>query len=428
MFVVDVDSTEFITFAKTGFRSCYAALVRPARAVASNPSHGTAHRPIISQASRVHDPSGRSALSPEPYSAVTLHNAHSSAQPTAAKPRASHPESYCGKSHFAQPWTERHLLSPPPPALTDGVLKRPLPPYTDDHLHNVHHQLKMSSTTSTYLLYEYNPSVPANAALTAVMAISLVVHMLQTIWYRTWWFGITVSLGALGETIGLIARIIAHDKTTNKTIYTIQTLTLILAPLFMMAGVYYLLAVLIHLYGRRYSWIRAKLCSYIFVIGDVISLFVQGGGGGIMAGGKNLNVGRGVIVGGLVFQLVCMAAFMLLLAVFLYRIRFMRGQDGLHFDDHQRTHGNKNAAQLPWAIIIAVPCVFIRSVYRVFEFGLTGNAAVKSKEVYFIVLEGAMMITAFAIFNVFHPGRIMGHGISLKSKPVNELKSERSAI
>jgi hypothetical protein len=61
--------------------------------------------------------------------------------------------------------------------------------------------------------------------------------------------------------------------------YIIQSLLLLLGPSFFAASIYMILGRTIRLTGgERHSLIRPKWLTKIFVIGDVLSFFVQSGG------------------------------------------------------------------------------------------------------------------------------------------------------
>jgi hypothetical protein len=85
-----------------------------------------------------------------------------------------------------------------------------------------------------------------------------------------------------------------------------QSLLTLLAPALFAASIYMVLGRIIRLVGGELrSPIRISWMTPIFVTGDVISFFIQGAGGGIMATGKSLDTlhtGENIILAGLFVQ------------------------------------------------------------------------------------------------------------------------------
>lgn len=268
----------------------------------------------------------------------------------------------------------------------------------------------------SYNYYEYYPSLAGNAILAAVMGLALVTHVAQMVYYRAWWFGISFILGTACEFIGYVTRTLSHDDVTLRGPYIAQIVTLVFAPVFIMAGIYYLLAILIVVYGRQFSWINPGLCSWIFILGDVVSLFVQAGGGGIAAGSDaNADLGQNVMLAGIAFQVLIMVVFSGFFAVFLHRIRFMRDQSGVQFNEHTlRLRQSAVFRYYPIPMIAALILVFVRSIFRLVEFTASKGQPVLKHEAYFMILDALMMALAILTFNILHPGRIVGRDVTVK--------------
>jgi hypothetical protein len=83
------------------------------------------------------------------------------------------------------------------------------------------------------------------------------------------------------EFIGYAARAASARQAPDFTLtpYIIQSLLLLLGPSFFAASIYMVLGRIIRLTGgERHSMIRPSWLTKIFVIGDVLSFFVQSGG------------------------------------------------------------------------------------------------------------------------------------------------------
>ena len=167
-----------------------------------------------------------------------------------------------------------------------------------------------------------------------------------------------------------------------------------LAPCFFSPGIYYILSRMINKYGRQYSFISSSMYLKIFITFDIVSIIIQAIGGGMAsaAGGKdppgNTKPGTKIMMAGIIIQLVSMCVFGLLWFIFLWRARKMRCPKSL-----------------VWATTFSAFCIIVRNFYRAIELSQGWKGYLITHEVYFAVLDGALMAMAVGIFNVFFPAR-----------------------
>lgn len=102
------------------------------------------------------------------------------------------------------------------------------------------------------------------------------------------------------------------------------------------------------------------------------------------------------MVAGIVFQLFSITVFVFCAADFIRRTMRRHLLQSL-----------SGSIPLFGAMILSVICIYIRSIYRTIELSQGWSGFLISHESYFIVLDGAMMVIAVAVFNVFHPGWLM---------------------
>src|SRR6266536_4290911 len=75
--------------------------------------------------------------------------------------------------------------------------------------------------------------------------------------------------------------------------YVIQSVLLLVAPALFAASIYITLGRIIRcVKGEKHSIIRVNWLTKLFVIGDVLSFFVQGGVAGMMVSGKERQTWR----------------------------------------------------------------------------------------------------------------------------------------
>jgi hypothetical protein len=71
-------------------------------------------------------------------------------------------------------------------------------------------------------LYEYQPSLAANAIFIALFGITLIIHLIQGIKWRTWFFTTAIFWGCACEMIGYGGRIIMWQNPFSFTGFITQ--------------------------------------------------------------------------------------------------------------------------------------------------------------------------------------------------------------
>jgi hypothetical protein len=177
-----------------------------------------------------------------------------------------------------------------------------------------------------------------------------------------------------------------------------QSILILVAPALFAASIYMTLGRLIRaVHGEALSLIRVTWLTKIFVIGDGLSFFIQGGGGGIMAGGDadKIKLGENIILGGLFFQIIIFAVFLVAAVVF-----HMRARTQLH-----------SVSDVKWEKMLVVLyivslIIMTRNVVRVVEYigGREGFLLAHEWPIY--VFDAALMASTMLIFLVWYPTMI----------------------
>ncbi|KAL3470840.1 RTA1 like protein-domain-containing protein [Aspergillus californicus] len=249
--------------------------------------------------------------------------------------------------------------------------------------------------------YGYAPSLAAGIVFLVLFGLTMIGHTVQMVWKRTWWCAV-FAIGSLTEVIGWAGRTWSADCPYNGNAFLMQITTLIIAPTFYTAGVYILLGRLIVLLGRDSSVLSPKVYLWIFVTCDVISLVVQAVGGAMASTESNKEngntaVGTNIMVAGIIFQMASITVFVLCATDFVRRTlrkRLLQSMKG-------------TLVPILAAMIFSVVCIYIRSIYRTIELLQGWDGYLITTERYFIALDGAMMVLAVTIFNIFHPGWLL---------------------
>ncbi|KAK2746850.1 hypothetical protein FQN57_002892 [Myotisia sp. PD_48] len=257
-------------------------------------------------------------------------------------------------------------------------------------------------------IFEYQPSLAANAALLAVFAASGIVHGLQLTFWRYLSFSIPMILGCLTEVIGYVGRIMLADDPFTLNGFLIQICCLTIAPAFYSASIYFCLADIIRVFGEESSWLKAHHYAWIFIPADVISLILQGTGGGMASVASQNNShddsGTYIMIAGLAFQVFTLFVFNVLTISFIWRTMNSRSRKEKELGAKPKLPIS-NSRLLMFAIpfALAIITIFARCIYRVAELSEGWEGELIHDEASFIALEGVMIAIATVCLNIAHP-------------------------
>ena len=253
-------------------------------------------------------------------------------------------------------------------------------------------------------IYGYYPSLGANAFFSAVFGICCIANVILGIRYKTWTYMIALGGGCVAECLGYVGRIMLHNNPFDNTGFNIQITCLIIAPAFITAGVYLTLKYLVLTVGRDYSRLRPKFYTWIFILCDLLSLILQGAGGGIAATAntQNLqNVGNNLMMAGIAWQVFTLLVFGILVADYSWtaykgRNSFTQATVNLLSSLKFRLFAS--------SIVLSYLVIFTRCNYRIAEMANGWANPIMQDETDFIVLDGVMVAIATLCLTVFHPG------------------------
>lgn len=221
-------------------------------------------------------------------------------------------------------------------------------------------------------------------------------------------------VGLALETIGYGLRIQARSQKDSILVYSLQSLCILLAPVFVAATMYMLLGqIILVLRAEKLSLIKVKFLTKIFVAGDIISFFLQAIGGGTMVVDILKDLGKILAVVGLVVQLVFFFVFICTSFHFWYKLYTIRPNSS---KSSLLTAGPENKVQFllannlsSWGnwlhalfcLQFASILVLIRSIYRAIEFSQGFNGPLQSLESIFFGLDSVMIgLSCFALISV----------------------------
>jgi hypothetical protein len=151
------------------------------------------------------------------------------------------------------------------------------------------------------------------------------------------------------------------------------------------ANLLYLRSVVV--YGEQLSRIKPTMYTRFFIVCDIVSLSLQGAGGGVASSSttsSTLSLGNNLMLAGLIFQIVTLAIFGLICMDFAIRAQ--------KFPSRKSSTYNTLRSSIRFrgflvAVFVTFLTIFTRCVYRVVELGGGWNNSLQREEIPFIILE-----------------------------------------
>ncbi|KAL8728384.1 MAG: hypothetical protein Q9166_005428 [cf. Caloplaca sp. 2 TL-2023] len=209
--------------------------------------------------------------------------------------------------------------------------------------------------------------------------------------------------GCILEVLGYIGRVMSYYNPFNENGFLMQICCLTIGPAFLAAGIYLTLSRIVVTFGPENSRIKPLSYPRFFIPCDLRL---------IPAAGEH------IMVTGLALQVFTLLIFMLLCTDFAVRTVVRMNRMGAAALDPTYATVRKSMKYRAFLVALALStlCIFIRSVFRVFELGEGWNGALIKNQTLFIVLEGVMVIIAVLVLNVFRPGLCLREGYIKKPK------------
>ncbi|KIM41149.1 hypothetical protein M413DRAFT_72715, partial [Hebeloma cylindrosporum] len=259
--------------------------------------------------------------------------------------------------------------------------------------------------------YGYTPSRVTAFIFITIFSISFQLHAFQAIRYRLWWLLPSACLCGTMELAGWSGRLWSTYDPLAMLPFQIQISATMLAPTPLLAANFMIFGEVIKRLGISYSRLTPRWYTVLFTTSDILSLFVQGAGGGVASGAKDVKgqkLGSNIMLAGIIFQLVVIVIFALCATEYL--VRYNKGSPvSKRSADPESVRGEftRKVKMMVYALTFTTTCLFIRAVYRVIELAGGWQGKIIHTQVYFNVLDGAMIVLAMCTLNIFHPGILL---------------------
>ncbi|SGZ30438.1 BQ5605_C048g12360 [Microbotryum silenes-dioicae] len=275
-----------------------------------------------------------------------------------------------------------------------------------------------------WVYYAYKPSYALAIAASAVFGVVFLAHLFLMIRHKAWYMW-PFTVGVAGECIGYALRRISaeHPRGRSQGLiwYITQELFIILAPACMAASHYMCFGRLISYVGEKYSPVRARRVTAIFVFFDVTSFCIQGAGGSLYSSSNRsiFPTAKAILTVGFLIQIISFGIF----AIFaiLYQVRARRAGEL----EGKWTVCFSHIAQLS-PRFTGTALILIRGIYRTISFATgTGNSNgyLLSREAWYYGLETIPILLCTLLFLASYPARYIPSDRSLRLHP-EEVSSE----
>lgn len=202
-------------------------------------------------------------------------------------------------------------------------------------------------------------------------------------------------------TAGYAFRYLSAKSPDKLMLYIGQSLLILLPPSLYAATIYMIYGrIVILVNAPDASIIRPTRVTKIFVVGDVLSFFVQSGGGGMMAQAGKEDLGEKILLVGLGLQLIFFGFFLFIAIIFDRRM----AKSPLRYTIP--TYGKHGWRKLFLLLLFAAVLIIGRCVYRVAEFSMGRDGYLITHEVFMYLGDTAPMFLVQAMFHVVHAGDV----------------------
>lgn len=198
-----------------------------------------------------------------------------------------------------------------------------------------------------------------------------------------------------------------HKNPWDGNGFNIQICCLIIAPAFFAAAIYLTLKHIVLEVGSTFSRLRPEYYTWIFILCDLLSLILQGAGGGIAAsatGGSSMQkVGGDLMMAGIVWQVFTLIVFGILVCDYAFRVHQRRAE--LH-NSAVKLLSTPRFRLFIGGLVLAYITTLTRCIFRIGELAKGWPNSIMQNETDFILLDSVMITIAVLCLTAFHPGLV----------------------
>jgi hypothetical protein len=234
------------------------------------------------------------------------------------------------------------------------------------------------------------------------------------------------------EAAGYIVRCLSTQNVSNKTLYVAQFCLIVLAPVLMAAACYVIFGRIFynvvpkHERTMKLLWVPPRFLTPIFVVCDIIALFVQLVGAIVVTSVNitdsdaqtKLNRGKNIALVGLGVQIACFGLFSIIAVRFHFTSKRFESDfkartagsttdEKYYFVEDKERRLKTNWPALLLCVNAACILILVRSIYRVCDFALGKTGYTAKNEWCAYVFDALPIFPCVALFTYWHPARYL---------------------
>ncbi|KAJ3006682.1 hypothetical protein HKX48_009533 [Thoreauomyces humboldtii] len=256
---------------------------------------------------------------------------------------------------------------------------------------------------ASIIIYGYTPSFALAVIASALFFLSLVVHLIQVVRYRTPYFSV-LSIGLGLEVLGYVFRALSSRLDPYRVAFFVaQYFCIVVAPVFFSAAIYLVLQKLLLLAPLSKPLpLSPRSIIVIFLSFDLVTTVVQIVGAALIGSAesnrRSPTTPNNILLAGLSIQVASFGFFIVILA--LFTTRFLGEKSSSHVDVGR-------ARIMIVTLSLCAALVELRTAFRLAETAQGVFGYLSSHEILFAFLEFLPILLTVLLFNAVHPGRFV---------------------
>ncbi|KAJ2486603.1 hypothetical protein IWW37_005555 [Coemansia sp. RSA 2050] len=270
----------------------------------------------------------------------------------------------------------------------------------------------MAKTDLQLLYFTYYPKDIYPDVAMALYLVATIVLIVQIVRQKAQFWLYILPGTAFAEALGYLFRELCVHKTTF-TLYVLMTLFLLLPPNAMALVNYKTVGKIIGQSSVRSRWffLRSRFVNWFYFSSDILSIALQGAGGGLMTSRQNREAGKKIVLMGLAIQLFFFACF--LVTSFYVWAKSSYSVAMCSCDSSPMWAKRK----VLFTVVATTVLLYLRSIYRIIEFADGYGGPIYSAEWAFYVFDTLLIYIAFIVYMAVPLGP---HFVRAKTMPSEE--------
>ncbi|KZV72934.1 RTA1 like protein [Peniophora sp. CONT] len=260
-------------------------------------------------------------------------------------------------------------------------------------------------------LFRYTPVEGLSYLFIIVFGLAGIAHTYLGFKYRRRYLVWTAGLCGYLEVLGWIGRLIGAINPNSSSLipYMLNSLFTLFSPTFLLAAIFMLLRDIMQRLGACYSRLNPRLYGRVFVTCDIVSLWIQGGGGGLSAvKDANLSkIGGYISLVGIIFQLFGLLVFITFAVEYFWRYFKDVPLQNKPSEMYYRSEFTRRVRWLTTGVAAMTLLILVRSVYRAIELAGGYAGKVAATQWLFVVFDAVMIALAIWVAIILHPGWLL---------------------